>query len=188
MKTEMENNKEQFPSYLGVFYATNPAKFKRVDEKQKSRLFYAIAIASIVVVIFPSIIPASAFWVRTAGVILAIVFTYKGYMSGCDIVNINSGGKVEKLGLKKFMCSKDEADPIIYAFVNKDFAYLADLQGADSAPIQIHFEEDVKGREIYCLLTTFDSNSQFVGLADVITLSGNDFDKSEKIIRAMCKG
>lgn len=183
----MENNKNQFPSYLGEFYAANPAKFKHVDEKLKSKWFYAIAIASIVIIVFPDLIPMSDFWVRTVGIIVMTVFAFKGYMCGSDMVNINSGGKVETLGLKKFMCSKDEAEPIVNAFINKDFGYLADLQGADSAPIQIHFEEDVKGREIYCLLTTFDSNSQFVGLADVITLSGSDFNKFENIIRAMCR-
>lgn len=183
----MENKRNQYPSYLGEFYAANPAKFKHVDEKLKSKLFYAIAIASIVVIVFPGLIPVSDFWVRTAGIIVMIVFAFKGYMCGSEMVNINSGGKVETLGVKKFMCSKDEAESIVNAFINKDFAYLADLEGADSAPIQIHFEEDVKGREIYCLLTTFDSNSQFVGLEDVITLSGNDFNKFENIIRTMCK-
>ncbi|MCP9612253.1 hypothetical protein [Coprobacter tertius] len=183
----METNKNQFPSYLGEFYAANPAKFKHVDEKLKSKLFYAIAITSIAVIVFPDLIPISDFWVRTGGIIVMIVFAFKGYMCSSDMVNINSGGKIEKLGLKKFMCSKDEAEPIVDAFINKDFAYLADLQSADSAPIQIHFEEDVKGQEIYCLLTTFDSNSQFVGLADVITLSGSEFNKFENIIRTMCK-
>ena len=42
-------------------------------------------------------------------------------------------------------------------------------------------------RDRYCLLTTYDSDSNIVGLADVITLSGNDYDDNIDLIEQMFK-
>ena len=91
------------------------------------------------------------------------------------------------MGLKKF--KRDETNPakIVEAFLSRNFEYLADLPGGRSEPVQLHIEEDATGREMYCLLTTYDSDSNIVGLADVITLSGNDYDDNIDLIKQMFK-
>ena len=76
---------------------------------------------------------------------------------------------------------------IVEAFLSRNFEYLADLPGGRSEPVQLHIEEDATGREMYCLLTTYDSDSNIVGLADVITLSGNDYDDNIDLIKQMFK-
>ena len=69
----------------------------------------------------------------------------------------------------------------------KDFEYLAELPGAYSAPVQIHVEEDKLGQEMYCLLTSYDSDSNIIGLTNVLTLSGNDYLDHADVIRQMLK-
>ena len=109
------------------------------------------------------------------------------YLNNFDIYNFQSGGKVKSMGVKKF--KRDETNPakIVEAFLSRNFEYLADLPGGRSEPVQLHIEEDATGREMYCLLTTYDSDSNIVGLADVITLSGNDYDDNIDLIKQMFK-
>ena len=52
--------------------------------------------------------------------------------------------------------------------------------------LQPHVEEDRVGREFYCLLTTYDSSSNIVGLADPVVLSGSEYEDNEDFIRHMC--
>ena len=83
----------------------------------------------------------------------------------------------------KFEKRKNNLKPVL----SRNFEYLADLPGGRSEPVQLHIEEDATGREMYCLLTTYDSDSNIVGLADVITLSGNDYDDNIDLIKQMFK-
>lgn len=84
-----------------------------------------------------------------------------------------------------------ETDPqrILKAFLEKDFEYLylAELPGGGSEPAQLPVEEDAAGREMYCLLITYDSDSNIVGLADVITLSGDEYDDNIDLLKQMFK-
>ena len=114
---------------------------------------------------------------------MTLVCLIAAYLNNFDIYNFQSGGKVKSLGVKKF--KRDETNPakIVEAFLSRNFEYLADLPGGRSEPVQLHIEEDATGREMYCLLTTYDSDSNIVGLADVITLSGNDYDDNIDLIR-----
>ena len=91
------------------------------------------------------------------------------------------------MGLKKFKRDETDIDRILEAFLGKDFEYLAELPGAYSAPVQIHVEEDKLGQEMYCLLTSYDSDSNIIGLTNVLTLSGNDYLDHADVIRQMLK-
>ena len=114
---------------------------------------------------------------------MTLVCLIAAYLNNFDIYNFQSGGKVKSMGVKKF--KRDETNPakIVEAFLSRNFEYLADLPGGRSEPVQLHIEEDATGREMYCLLTTYDSDSNIVGLADVITLSGNDYDDNIDLIK-----
>lgn len=182
----MESNEKELPNDWGEFYAAHADKFEKRNYELQPKIYYSLAVVAVLLVIFPGVLPLAGWLVRTAGVIAAIVFAYKGYMCSFDIFNRQSGGKVTDLGRKKFKRGATDTDNIIAAFLQKDFAYLSDLPLANSAPIQIHFEEDAIGREIYCLLTTYNSSSQMVGLADVITLTGEEYTKNVLEIKTMC--
>ena len=136
---------------------------------------------------FPGLLPLAGWLVRTAGIIMTLVCLIAAYLNNFDIYNFQSGGKVKSMGVKKF--KRDETNPakIVEAFLSRNFEYLADLPGGRSEPVQLHIEEDATGREMYCLLTTYDSDSNIVGLADVITLSGNDYDDNIDLIKQMFK-
>lgn len=183
----MENQKKTYPSYFGDFYAANPAKFEKRKNNIKPKIYYALAAVAIVLVVFPGMIPFAGWLVRTGGVILAIIFLFSGYMSSFDIYNINSGGIIKNLGVKKFKRDETDMQRILSAFLQKDFEYLADLPGGSSEPVQLHIEEDKLGQEMYCLLTTYDSDSNIVGLADVITLSGNEYLDNIELVKQMFK-
>lgn len=183
----MEEKKKVYPSYLSEFYEANPAKFEKRKNAVKPKLYLAVAVIGVVLVIFPGLLPFAGWLVRTVGVIVAIVGLIASYLSKFDIYNLQSGGKVKNMGVKKF--KRDETNPerILRAFLEKDFQYLADLPGEYSAPVQLYIDEDRTGREMYCLLTTYDSDSNIVGLANVITLAGDEYDDNVDLIRQMYK-
>ena len=163
----MENQTKLYPSYMGEFYAANPVKFEKRKNNVKPMLYYGLA--------------------RTVGVIAVLICLLAAYLSNFDYYNSESGGKIKEVGLKKFKRDETDINRILEAFLRKDFEYLAELPGAYSAPVQIHVEEDKLGQEMYCLLTSYDSDSNIIGLTNVLTLSGNDYLDHADVIRQMLK-
>lgn len=183
----MEDNNKIYPSYMGEFYAQNPTKFEKRKNHVKPKLYLGLAVLAVITVIFPSLIPMASWLVRTLGVIVALISLIAAYMSSFDIYNIQSGGKIKDLGVKKFKRNETNPERILKAFLEKDFEYLAELPGGRSEPVQLKIEEDSVGHELYCLLTTYDSDSNIVGLTNVITLSGNEYDENVDLLKQMIK-
>ena len=170
----MEQKNNKYYSYISEYYAANPTKFEKRKNNLKPVLYLGLAVVGAVLAIFPGLLPLAGWLVRTAGIIMTLVCLIAAYLNNFDIY-------------KKF--KRDETNPakIVEAFLSRNFEYLADLPGGRSEPVQLHIEEDATGREMYCLLTTYDSDSNIVGLADVITLSGNDYDDNIDLIKQMFK-
>lgn len=183
----MENQTKLYPSYMGEFYAANPVKFEKRKNNIKPMLYYGLAVVAVIIVIFPGFIPVAGWLVRTVGVIAVLICLLAAYLSNFDYYNSESGGKIKEVGLKKFKRDEIDINRILEAFLRKDFEYLAELPGAYSAPVQIHVEEDKLGQEMYCLLTSYDSNSNIIGLTNVLTLSGDDYLDHADVIRQMLK-
>lgn len=183
----MEDKSKNYPSYMGEFYALNSTKFEKRKNNVKPKLYWGLAALAIIVVIFPGLIPMASWLVRTIGVIAALLCMLSAYLSNFDIYNIQSGGKIKDLGVKKFKRNETNPQRILKAFLEKDLEYLAELPGGRSEPVQLHIEEDPVGHEMYCLLTTYDSDSNIVGLADVITLSGSEYDENIDLVKQMYK-
>lgn len=183
----MESKNKVYPSYMSEFYAANPAKFEKRKNTIKPILYLGLAVVGLVLAIFPGLIPFPGWLVRTVGVIVVIVGLISALMNKFTIYNFQSGGKIKWMGVKKF--KRDETNPerILKAFLEKDFQYLADLPGGRSEPVQLTIEEDPVGHEMYCLLTTYDADSNIVGLANVITLSGDDYDDNIDLVKQMYK-
>ena len=152
-----------------------------------NRKDYGLAVVAVIIVIFPGFIPVAGWLVRTVGVIAVLICLLAAYLSNFDYYNSESGGKIKEVGLKKFKRDETDINRILEAFLRKDFEYLAELPGAYSAPVQIHVEEDKLGQEMYCLLTSYDSDSNIIGLTNVLTLSGNDYLDHADVIRQMLK-
>ena len=183
----MENKNKIYPNYMSDFYAANPAKFEKRKNVVKPKLYLGLAVVGLILAIFPGFVPFPGWLVRTAGVIVVIVGLISAWMSKYDIYNLQSGGKIKSMGVKKFKRNETNPERILKAFLEKDFQYLADLPGGSSEPVQLEIEEDPVGHEMYCLLTTYDSDSNIVGLADVITLSGDEYDDNIDLIKQMYK-
>lgn len=183
----MEGQEKKFPSYMGEFFAANPTKFEERKNHVKPKIYLGLAVLCGVIVIFPGFIPVAGWLVRTAGVIGAVVCLFTSWMSGSSTYNLQSGGEIKDIGVKKFKRDETDMERIIKAFAAKDFEYLAGLPGGRSEPVQLHIHEDRAGRELYCHLTTYLSSHEIVGLADVITLSGNDYEDNVDLLKQMLK-
>ena len=157
------------------------------SENVYKRQDYGLAVVAVIIVIFPGFIPVAGWLVRTVGVIAVLICLLAAYLSNFDYYNSESGGKITEVGLKKFKRDEIDINRILEAFLRKDFEYLAELPGAYSAPVQIHVEEDKLGQEMYCLLTSYDSDSNIIGLTNVLILSGNDYLDHADVIRQMLK-
>lgn len=183
----MEKEKKMYHSYMGEFYAANPAKFEKRKNHVKPKLYWALAVIAVILIIYPGFIPVTGWLVRTVAIIVAVVSAIAAWMSSFDIYNIQSGGKVKDLGVKKFKRNETDMQSILNAFLEKNFEYLANLPGGRSEPVQLNIEEDPVGHEMYCLLTTYDADSNIVGLADVITLSDDEYEDNIDLIKQMYK-
>lgn len=183
----MEKQVKPYPSYMSEFYEANPVKFEKRKNNVKPKIYYGLAVVAVIIAVFPGFIPVAGWLVRTVGVIAALICLLAGYLSKFDYYNSQSGGKIKEVGLKKFKRDETDIDQILEAFLRKDFEYLAELPGAYSAPVQIHVEEDSAGQEMYCLLTSYDSDSNIIGLTDVLTLSGSEYLNHADVIRQMLK-
>ena len=183
----MENQEKKYPSYMSEFFAANPTKFEERKNHVKPKIYLGLAILCVVIVIFPGFIPMAGWLVRTIGVIGAIVCLFASWLNGTSTYNLQSGAEIKDIGVKKFKRDETDMGRIIKAFEAKDFEYLAGLPGGRSEPVQLKIHEDREARELYCLLTTYQSSHEIVGLTDVITLSGNEYEDNIDLIKQMFK-
>jgi len=107
-------------------------------------------------------------------------------MASSDTYNVESDGKVKQVNIKKFIRNETDADKIVEAFVHHDFRYLTALPSGNNQPVQLHVYEDEVGKEMYCILTAYDSSSNIVGLAAPVILKGHEYEDNAELIYHMC--
>lgn len=182
-----KNGEKRFPSYAGEFYAAHPEKFEDRKNTVKPLVYGAALVVCVLLVIFPAWIPVLPLWlIRAAAVIGGLYFLLSMFTSRTSTYNKLSGGEVKNVNIKKFIRNETNLDKIVEAFNRHDFEYLTELPSGNNQPVQLIVEEDRVGREFYCLLTTYDSSSNIVGLADPVVLSGSEYEDNEDFIRHMC--
>lgn len=72
--------------------------------------------------------------------------------------------------------------------MHHDFRYLTALPSGNNQPVQLHVYEDEVGKEMYCILTAYDSSSNIVGLAEPVILKGHEYEDNAELIYHMCDG
>lgn len=180
-------NEKEFPSYMAEFFKAYPEKFEDRKNVVKPAVYGLLAVVCVFIVIFPQVIPVLPLWfIRVAAVVGVLFFGIGAWMASSDIYNIESGGMVKSIGIKKFIRSETSVDKIVEAFNRHDFKYLTALPSGNNQPVQLQVYEDAKGREMYCILTTYDSNSNIVGLAEPVILKGYEYDDNVDFIHHMC--
>lgn len=178
---------KEFPSYMAEFFQAYPEKFEDRKNVVKPAVYGLLAVICVFIVIFPQVIPVLPLWfIRVAAVIGILFFGIGAWMASSDTYNIESGGMVKSIGIKKFIRSETSVDKIVEAFNRHDFKYLTSLPSGNNQPVQLQVYEDVKGREMYCILTTYESNSNIVGLAEPVILKGYEYDDNVDFIHHMC--
>lgn len=188
MKKEFEQQTEKpFPSHFGEVYDAMPDKFEKRKDRVKPALYMGLAVACVLLAIFPGWLPVMPLWmVRTAGIIGAVVLFLVSQVAGVTIYNKQSGGEVKPFKTKKFIQGATDTEKIVAAFERHDFEYLAGLPSGDNQPVQLHVEEDARGREFYCLLTTYTAGYKIVGLAAPVILAGEEYEKNKTFIKELC--
>ena len=132
-----------------------PDKFEDRKNVFKPWLYRVMAVACILLAVFPEWLPVAAPWlIRTVGIIAALMTLIASWMAGTSTYNKQSGGKIRTVNTKKFIREETEVEAIVAAFKQHDFRYLAELPSGNNQPVQLHVDEDPVGREFYCLLTT----------------------------------
>ena len=119
--------KQEFPYTFEIYCQAHPEKFEKRTQPVKKALYGLGAVACILLVIFPHVIPVFPLWlIRTAAVLGALLCLLAAYVSGENYYNKLSGGKIKRIGLKKFDRVNTDATEIVQAFHRRDFDFLAD--------------------------------------------------------------
>lgn len=180
---------KEFPSYISEFFQAYPEKFEERKNLVKPAIYGLLAVVCLFIVIFPQVIPVLPLWfIRVVAVIGILFFGIGAWMASSDTYNVESDGKVKQVNIKKFIRDETDADKIVEAFVRHDFRYLTALPSGNNQPVQLHVYEDEVGKEMYCILTAYDSSSNIVGLAEPVILKGHEYEDNAELIYHMCDG
>lgn len=182
---DQEETENKFPSHFGELYDSMPEKFGKKQDRVKPLLCIAGALLCVGLVIFPGLIPINVWFVRIAAALCAVWLGLKSLVAGFEVYNKASGGVIRKLKTKKFISGATDLREIIDAFIHHDFKTLSEMPGGDDQPVQLHIEEDAKGKEFYCILTTYLPGYEIKGLAEPLILSGEEYERNESYIRQM---
>ena len=181
-----------YPYCLGVYYSQNPSLFEERVDSTKRTVNYALAAVCLLLVIFPSIIPIGNLLVRIAAVIGLLYFGYSAFSGSKRWYNIQSGGKITELAIKKFAIPERGTEPlgeddqkVLQMFANNDWAGLADEPDANDRPLQLEIQEDEVGKTFYLQLKRFFSSSDFRGITDVKIVSEPQYSEFYQIIKSI---
>ena len=178
---------KEFPSYISEFFQAYPEKFEERKNLVKPAIYGLLAVVCLFIVIFPQVIPVLPLWfIRVVAVIGILFFGIGAWMASSVTYNVESDGKVKQVNIKKFIRNETDADKIVEAFVHHDFRYLTALPSGNNQPVQLHVYEDEVGKEMYCILTAYDSSSNIVGLAAPVILKGHEYEDNAELIYHMC--
>ena len=115
-------NEKEFPSYMAEFFKAYPEKFEDRKNVVKPAVYGLLAVVCVFIVIFPQVIPVLPLWfIRVAAVVGVLFFGIGAWMASSDTYNIESGGMVKSIGIKKFIRSETSVDKIVEAFNRHDF-------------------------------------------------------------------
>ena len=178
--------KQEFPYTFEIYCQNHPEKFEKRTQPAKKALYGLGAVACILLVIFPHVVPVLPLWlIRAAAVLGALFCLLDAYVSGENYYNKLSGGKIKRIGLKKFDRVNTDATEIVQAFHRHDFDFLADAAESDNEPLQLYVYEDAAGKEFYLQLRAYVSSSEFRGITDVVTVSGREYDEYKSVIKSI---
>jgi hypothetical protein len=180
------------PTNLFEYYRENPDKFEQRFDQKKKMFNYVCAALCLVLLIFPAIIPIGNWIVRILALGGIIFFGLKAFFGGNDFYSLVSGGVIKDIICKKFArpernttLDDPDAQRIIKAFENQDWAALADEPETNDRPLQLNIHEDAAGKTFYIQLEYWFSTSDNRGITDVVVLSGQQYDENYQIIKSM---
>ena len=147
---------KEFPSYISEFFQAYPEKFEERKNLVKPAIYGLLAVVCLFIVIFPQVIPVLPLWFIRVVAVIGILF----------------------FGIGAWMASSDtynvESDGKVKQVNIKKF-----IRNETDA-------EDEVGKEMYCILTAYDSSSNIVGLAAPVILKGHEYEDNAELIYHMC--
>lgn len=182
------NKTTSFPYSTDIYFSQHPEKFEKRRQPIRMIKNLLIALVGLLVLIFPDMVPFLKLWLIYLGGIVAVIYgIVMIWVEGTAYFNLQSGGEVKYLEIKKFRNSRDERvwNEVLKAFADHDFAYLAEAPGAKNQPLQLFICEDKKGREFYLQIKGYNEHNVFEPLTDVVTISGSEYDANAELIHSM---
>jgi hypothetical protein len=185
----METN---YPYDIYDYYRNNPSEFEERTDSRKRITGIVLAVACILLINFPSIIPIDDVFVRILGGIGVLYFGFSAWSGGKSWYNRQSGGKITELAIKKFETPKRGTVPggaddrkVMELFANNDWAGLADEPDANDRPLQLYVHEDAVGKTFYVQLRRYFSSSDFRGVTEVKEIKEPQYSEFYQIIKSI---
>ncbi|SEI82788.1 hypothetical protein SAMN04488018_105117 [Myroides marinus] len=176
----MNNN---YPANLYDYFRANPQDFELRTNMLKKAIWGFITIASIVLIIYPSLIQ-DGWLVRGLAILIALIGLFNTFVMSSNFYSKKTGGKITGIGTAKFANPPRGTEPygpgdmrIINMYENEDWNNLTNEKTTHDRPMQLQIEADKEGKVIYLLLCRYFSNADFRGIAPVKIISGADYDK-----------
>lgn len=182
----MTENTPDFAQTFEIYCDRHPGKFEKRTQGLRRMLYMAGAAVCLLLLFFPSVIPLLPLWmIRVAAGLGTLICGASAWLNCEAYYNRQSNGRIRQIGLKKFDRVNTNAGEITEAFLRRDFDFLSDAAETGSDPVQLYVYEDAQGREFYLQLRAYESPSEFNPVADVMTVSGKEYDDYYTTIKSI---
>ncbi len=176
------STESNYPTNLYAYFDEHRDRFEEKTNMAKKIIYYLLLALCVLLIIIPGIIPLSVILVRIAAGIGIIVFGLAAFFGGKEYYNKN-GGKIKDIVRKKFNSSMIDEATILQMFENNDFEGLSEAPHTNNQPIQLYIDEDEKGKEFYCQIMKFFSQSDFRGITEVKVIREPEYSKLRNTVK-----
>ena len=182
----MTENTQDLAQTFEIYCDRHPEKFEKRTQSLRKTLYMAGTAVCVLLIIFPAVIPLLPLWAIRVAAVIGLLICAASVWVGCEeYYNRQSNGLIRHIGRKKFDRVNAKTDEVVAAFLRRDFDFLADAAETESDPLQLYVYEDAAGHEFYLQLRAYASPSEFNPVAEVMTVSGKEYDDYKTTIKSI---
>ena len=182
-----------YPKSIIEYYCSNPSSFEERVNSTKKKINLVLMAVSLLLIIFPSIIPIGNWIVRIVAIIGLLYFGLAAFLFDRSWYNKVSGGKIKEIAIKKFAFPErgstwgsEDDQRIIAMFEREDWVGLANERAADDRPMQLYIHEDAIGKTFYLQLMCYLPGVYIIqGVTDVKVINEPQYSEVYKIIKSI---
>lgn len=182
----MTENTRDLAQTFEIYCDRHPEKFEKRTQRLQKTLYMAGAAVCVLLIVFPVVIPLLPLWMIRVAAVIGLLICAASVWLGCEeYYNRQSNGRIRHIGLKKFDRVNTSAAEVVEAFLRRDFDFLSDAAETENDPLQLYVYEDALGHEFYLQLRAYESPSEFNPVAEVMTVSGKEYDDYKTAIKSI---